>query len=323
MSIPTFDKINYSLRIAKGIERKMLSHCFQRLYSFDNLHNYRYIGFGATFFHDFKLFHRDLGISKMISIEVEEELKERFEFNKPNFCINMMYGSSFDVLPSIDWSEKTILWLDYDKWLKNDYLSDISTFFSSAQSGSVFLISLNGFIEQKEGANLTKREEIVAELGEKKIPVGLKDSDFNFKKLPSTLKKIVEQEIDRIMNIRNLSLDDKFVYKPIFNFIYSDGVRMVTLGGVLHTQSDEAKFEDSNFASLDFINTDQSFFSIEPPILTVREMTLLNSQLPNGIDENGQFIDSEVANPQIPLSSIKNYSQIYKFFPVFAESLIS
>lgn len=323
MSIPTFDKINYSLRIAKGIERKMLSHCFQRLHSFDNLHNYRYIGFGATFFQDFKLFHRDLGISNMISIEVEETQKERFEFNKPNLCIDMRYGSSFDILPSLDWNDKTILWLDYDKWLKSEYLADISTFFSHAQSGSVFLITLNGFIEQKAEANLTKKEELVAELGEKKIPIGLKDSDFNFKKLPGTLKKIVEQEIERIVKIRNLSLTDKFVYKPIFNFIYSDGVRMVTLGGVLHTISDEEKFVHSNFTSLDFIRSDESFFSIEPPILTLKEMALLNTQLPYGIDENGEFIDGNIINPQIPTLSIKNYSLIYKFFPVFTESLVS
>jgi len=62
-------KVNYVLRPAKNVERKMLCEAFQRLTNFASLREYRYIGFGSIFFSDFTLFHRNLGISDLIDID--------------------------------------------------------------------------------------------------------------------------------------------------------------------------------------------------------------------------------------------------------------
>jgi hypothetical protein len=59
----SYEKINYSLRPAKSIERKMLCDAFRRLSAFGKVENYQYIGFGSTYFSDFSLFHKALGIS--------------------------------------------------------------------------------------------------------------------------------------------------------------------------------------------------------------------------------------------------------------------
>ena len=53
----------------------------------------------------------------MISIEKDEDRRERFEFNKPFDCIEVRYGHSNQVLPKCDWAPRTILWLDYDSQL--------------------------------------------------------------------------------------------------------------------------------------------------------------------------------------------------------------
>lgn len=87
-------KINYELRPAKNIERKMLSEAFRCLTSFGSVSSYRYVGFGSHFFSDFKLFHRSLGITQMISIEDNKEYKERFTFNIPYSCIKLRFGNS-------------------------------------------------------------------------------------------------------------------------------------------------------------------------------------------------------------------------------------
>ena len=65
----SYQKINYSIRPAKSAERKMLCELIQHLSVFHKLSDYQYIGFGSTYFTDFSLFHRNLGINKMISIE--------------------------------------------------------------------------------------------------------------------------------------------------------------------------------------------------------------------------------------------------------------
>ena len=109
-----YERIDYNLRPAKSIERKMLCEAFRRLLSFSDLTEYRYVGFGSTFFSDFSLIHKSLGLTDLISIEKEEKDKRRFRFNRPYKCIKLCFGNANDVLPNLSWAKKIILWLDYD-----------------------------------------------------------------------------------------------------------------------------------------------------------------------------------------------------------------
>jgi len=66
---PSYRIINYALRPAKAIERRMLCAAFERLHPFQRIQDYRYVGFGSIYFSDFQLLHRQLGITDMLSIE--------------------------------------------------------------------------------------------------------------------------------------------------------------------------------------------------------------------------------------------------------------
>src|SRR5579859_8198866 len=133
----SYRQVNYRLRPAKSVQRKMLCEAFHRLSEFGSLDSYRYIGFPATFFSDFVLFHRALGIHNMVGIESEQVEKKRFEFNLPFRCIKMRYGHSNAILPTLDWDIRTILWLDYDEPLSMGVLTDVAFFFAEAPAGSV------------------------------------------------------------------------------------------------------------------------------------------------------------------------------------------
>lgn len=323
----SFEKIDYRLRIGKSIERKMLNHSFHRLKSFDQLYNYTYIGFGSTTFEDFKLFHRDLGIIEMISIEKEEDKSARFDFNKPYSNIEIRFGESNDLLPLCSWEKRTILWLDYDKIIQSEYFFDLGTFFSKAQSGSVFLMTLNvsGSAYVRDGDNEQKKEKIIKIIGQEKLPIDLKDIDFSNNNLAKSIKKIFEQEIFDVLNSRNLSLsvEQKINYQPLYNFVYQDGAKMLTFGGIIYSNMDSEKYINSDFGSLEFVRMNDEECSLLPPPLTIKEINLLNTQLPNLIDNEGKFIDKDIVNPSIPDNHIKEFKSIYKFFPVFAESFIS
>src|SRR3954447_22525223 len=88
-TMASYERINYGLRPAKTIERKMLADTFRRLTTFGSLSSYRYVGFGSTYFSDFIAFHRALNITNMISVEKDEENAERFDFNVPFKCVKM------------------------------------------------------------------------------------------------------------------------------------------------------------------------------------------------------------------------------------------
>ena len=152
----SYEKINYALRPAKNIERKMFCEAFQRLTPFDKVENYKYIGFGSTFFSDFALFHKKLNISQMISIEKDVLKRKRFKFNRPFNCIKLRFGNSWDLLPRIQLSNKAILWLDYDEKLRTEMLKDLKTYANKANSGNLILVTVD---VKPDSQNPSEREE--------------------------------------------------------------------------------------------------------------------------------------------------------------------
>lgn len=65
----TGDKIDYTLRIQKNIERKILCDIIRSLNYFETVDQYRYIGFGSFYFKDFLLLHETYNIHEGISVE--------------------------------------------------------------------------------------------------------------------------------------------------------------------------------------------------------------------------------------------------------------
>jgi hypothetical protein len=142
---PSFERINYSVRPAKATERHMLFDAVGRLSVFDSLRNYLYVGFGSTFFIDFKQVHQRYGMHRLYSIEQEIQKKPRFEFNRPLNCIEMLYGPSKSMLldPRIPWQDApAVVWLDYDKSLNLEKLADCERVLTKARHGTMLLVTV-------------------------------------------------------------------------------------------------------------------------------------------------------------------------------------
>ena len=144
----SYNSFNYNYRPAKSIERKIFIEILKATYGVISDRSYEYIGLGSIFFTDFKLIHKELGITEMINIEQNETDKKRFEFNKPFSCIKLKWGMTNDVLPSLKWDNRKIIWLDYDQSLQNYMFEDIDTIFSNLISGSFFLFSCNSSFQR-------------------------------------------------------------------------------------------------------------------------------------------------------------------------------
>lgn len=78
-----FDPINYSLRPNKVIQRQVAFDGLAMFASALNLARAKYVGFGSIWFADFILAHKRLGISDMLSVEVDEITYKRAKFNAP------------------------------------------------------------------------------------------------------------------------------------------------------------------------------------------------------------------------------------------------
>lgn len=313
--MPTsYERINYNLRPAKSIERKMLCEAFRKLLTFSDLSKYRYIGFSSPFFTDFSLIHKSLGLNDLVSIEKRWKDKERFRFNCPYKCIRLCFGDANDVLPTISWAKKIILWLDYDYKLEESMLTDVGTFISRVQTGSVILLTMDVTPDKlpEVDNDKTRYEQLADRIN--KIPIDVKEKDLDKKNYPRVCYNIVNNEIDEVIAKRNGGLEDKFklVYKQLFNFLYKDGsALMLTIGGIIYSHNDASKIEKCNFESLKFVKAEKHKYepyNINIPNLTFSEMRYL--------DKNKDKLDF------LSRQMIEEYNQIYRYFPNFVEAEI-
>ncbi|NEP14876.1 MAG: hypothetical protein F6K14_32815 [Symploca sp. SIO2C1] len=317
----SYSKINYRLRPAKAVERKMICDSLRALSPFGELTTYRYVGFGSTYFSDFILFHKSLHIEDMISIEKDKHAKERFEYNKPFGCIKIKYGTSYEVLPTIEWSKKSIVWLDYDSPLEKTILDDIDTLISHLVSGSVLIVTVSAEKERPQEEGLTREQinefrenKLQERLPKEKIPIDLKPSNLTGKNLANFYKRIINNQLEESISVVNSvrSEGEKLNYKQIFDFRYADGSRMLTIGWLLFEKNclnlaEKCKF-NKNFNATELDKP----YEIKVPNLTLKEIQYLDSQMPTD-DCNA------VKRICIPLKDVKCYAELYKYFPSFVE----
>ncbi len=324
----TGQKINYSLRLAKHIERKMLCDAFLDLAPFDRIKNYRYVGFGSFYFTDFSLFHKRLGITNMISIEGITKLETRCRENKPFKTIQLAMGSAGRILAdrNFSWEPKTIMWLDYDKRLQNNQLADVGYVCTKLPSGSIILVTANARPDQDVSEQQIKQGELdrvgwMGEfLAERYIPLGLKHADLAGWGTASTYRIIIDDVINRSLGeaYGDKPEQERMRYQQLFNFHYEDGVKMMTVGGVLFKEADRDVLNQCRFDELQFVRKDGNPMLIDIPQLTYRELRYLDAHLPSGVPAN--ITPELVPTHGIPISDIQKYAEMYRYFPTFADA---
>ncbi len=310
--MPSYERIHYGLRPAKHIERKMLVEAFQRLHVFRAVDSYRYIGFGSIYFSDFLLVHKALGIKDMVSIEREDEDKDRFQFNRPFNCIQIEFGESNSILPQLSWDVPAIIWLDYDDPLAANMLIDVAFVCANAAPGSFLIVSANA-----QGEKITEQplEKLSERVGSESVPHGVQVSDLAGWGTARVYRTILTNTILTTISNRSRALDEgqKLEYKQLVNFHYADGVKMLTVGGVIHSNEQTSTFQQGEFQSLKFHRPGEEAYKIEAPQLTYRELRYLDTQLPlddcGGIDRKG-----------IPLAHVERYSRVYRYYPTYADA---
>ena len=313
----SYSKIDYRLRIAKSVERRMMCSLFQQLGVFHPLSQYKYIGFGSVSFLDFALFHKILGINDMVSIEREAHDKKRFEFNKPFNCIDLKFGESYDILPSLDIEHKSIVWLDFDDKLSTPILDDISLIFNRLNSGCMFCISFNAQhdIDSEEKSRF---EQLCDRVDNRYFPQYLnEDTNLNKKNIRGVYYDIINNLIKDVLAKRHSNGSDIQAQQMLF-FHYNDGAEMNTLCWVFHNSDDLPKVEIILNENFPFICKGKEAFEIKIPTLTFKEMKAIESKFPN-IEECLKEYSKDKSGGIISPSDIEGYFRLYKNFSLFAE----
>jgi hypothetical protein len=318
MTPRSYEKFDYTLRPAKNIERKMLVEVFGRFSAIQPLPMYRYIGLGAISFKDFALVHQRLGVIDMISMQPEEENRQRFVFNRPYSCISIKWGTSAQVLPTLTWHKRGILWLDYDEYLDASKLGDIATVVSSVRSGSILAVTVDvdpDRVGKGPEAPARRMELLRGLVGDEKIPRGTKGNCLSGWGMGRVCCEIINNEIRQALSDRNAPQPDtrRLAYHRLFNFHYADNAKMLTVGGYFVDPNDRRRLPPESFTDLDFVRPDREPYLIEVPIMTWREATHLNERLPRSAPD--------VSHPKwLPEDERRRYGKVYRHFPTYLEA---
>lgn len=310
----SYRKIDYRLRPAKAVERRMIAEYFQRLRPFAPVESYQYVGLGSVYFSDFSLFHNVCGFHDMVSIEnvSDPTIRNRFDFNAPHGTIDLRFGTTNTELPKLDWTRASAVWLDFDGPLDRPVLTDISFLASKLVPHSMLLVSVNAQLNDEEEDRLGKLEVLAKRVGIERLPANLQAlKTIPEPKIPELFRGILKNEIDSALNARNAGLEenDKLVAEQVMFFKYADGAVMLTIGWILIRESDRPQFVHCAFDHLPHSRPGIEPFFIDIPLLTNAEIRELN---------RCKVIDRALKADHLPLppSEIKKYFALKRFWPL-------
>ena len=148
------------------------------------------------------------------------------------------------------------------------------------------------------------------------LPAGTSSANLRGQELGKVFRQVINNEITEQLSVRNAMLpeQDKVYYQQLFHFRYKDGARMLTVGGVFYKAGDMKIVESCAFDTLPFVKNGSDHCEIRVPCLTGKEIRHLNSQLPTKST-------AKLRVPGVPVSDIKQYAEVYRFFPTFSEIL--
>lgn len=304
--------VQYDLRPAKQVERRMLVDAFQRLAQAGfKIRDYQYTGLGSIYFVDFIIFHKLLGINKLVSIEHDTSLEARVKYNCPFKCIDIKIDLSTNIIPTLSQDIHHIVWLDYDEPIKSSILDDMYLAGSQLSSGSILLVTVDVEPPDKESDEPKASKEYFDNEASKYLGT-MEIQEFTKSKLPRTNKLLLLRALKEGMRGR-IGIE----YHPLFNFLYADGHRMLTLGGVIGSEVEKGKIGEINLEGAIYLRTniDDDPYEIRVPPFTRKERHLLDSAMPCTVGwQPKEFKLSE--------ENVNTYREIYRFLPSYVEILL-
>ncbi|WP_139792236.1 O-methyltransferase [Henriciella litoralis] len=308
----SFNKINYSLRPNKSIQRSIIFEAIAQLVP-EMIQDPFYIGLGSIWFTDFSAAHKKLGINRMTSIESDELGYKRALFNRPFKTVDVEHGLSTEILKKLAGDPELsklpwIVWLDYDGIIGETMIEDLQLLTENAPSNSLILCTVNA-----DSRSYHKPADAIKTLkftfGDV-VPSDLNKSDVKSVAMSSTIADLAL----KYMSSAAIKVSRPGGFIPAFSARYSDGPWMTTFGGVLPSkekrQSFEQKVKSKRWPGL--ISN-----PIVTPILTLRETAVLQSTLPR----TRKLTRAAVQRLGFDLSDeqIEAFQRFYRYYPAYAE----
>ncbi|MBW4460119.1 MAG: hypothetical protein KME47_07770 [Nodosilinea sp. WJT8-NPBG4] len=324
--------IPYHLRQNKAVDRYAFMELLSKVDRFCDVSKYQYVGFGGHSLEDFKYIHNRFGISSMTSIERDEEVYKRQQFNLPHNCINCLLQDSNDFVRDFIREERTIIWLDYTKPAQlGSQIAQFQSIIDRFSSLDIIKITLNAHASSYVEANKTVQpndtwnariKDLEKKLGNELFPFADISPDMmTARGFPNAIHLIVKYAANLAMRG-----DLDIYFQPLTSFSYNDGQEMLTVTGILleKTQS-ESFFNKTGIDQWELGNVDwKEPTRIDMPDLTIKERMHIDTFLPNFsadlVHEKLGFLINQ--KESISLEMLKTYVLFYRQSPYFSRIFV-
>ena len=272
---------------------------------------YQYTGMGSIYFVDFILFHRYLGIKRMVSVEKAEEIKGGVHFNRPYGSIEIFIGDIADYIPSLSKDRKHILWLDFDFVISREAIGAVVMAAAQLSPGSILLVTIDAEPPGDRTWGPKKWcQHFKAEAGDY---LGNKSRQHHFAR--SNLAEINAAILEKAI-MQGLAGRDGITFEPFVLFAYSDGHLMLSLGGMVAAAEDRQRLRMLDRKTLPFLRDSitGSPYRIRVPLLTRKERLYLDTAMPC---RKGWRPKEFEMKPE----DLLVYTQMHPYFPAYIEGL--
>ena len=311
-STESYLKVAYDLRPAKQVERRILLDFFRRLAAYGvPIEDFRYTGMGSIHFVDHILFHKFLGIDKLVSVERDDEIEQRIKFNRPFDNIDLKIMPIGDYVPQLSKDERHIVWLDYDYRLSTEMINDIVSCANCLPKQSFLLITVDTTPHRDSkgaGDNFAEYRAIAGKLWD---PTW-KASDFVNQRLHMRVIDLVARALrEGVAGRVGLSA------LPCLSFVYSDGHQMVSVGVELGGEEEANSLDKIQKTGADYVVRDFGCtpFYIDVPVLTRKERLHLDGVMPSRDY-------AKIRSCGLSKDVFDKFGRIYRFFPSYGELLL-
>jgi len=273
--------VNFSVRQNKAIERDRAFRALRALTSTNDDLDYVYVGLGSVWFVDFEIAHRELGIETMISIESDPVVFTRATYNKPYRTVEVIEGTSNEVLPTLlddrpDLAERPwIVWLDYDKALDTVKVDELRYLIRRLPADSVLLVTFNAAPNRYAGP-VDERREAFLELFGDAFPVEPFTTTGKYKDHALVMSALADG-LNTLLHSHAGEAARPGGFVRAFDLRYQDGTPMVTAGGCLPSP-ERAAATSALVAAPGWQGLCPT--PITTPPLTVRELQALRALMP-------------------------------------------
>lgn len=311
------DIVNYSIRQNKAIERGIVFDGLRLMKSSMALTDCTYLGFGSVWFTDFHLAHRYLSIDRMISIESDDVVFKRAQFNRPYRTVDIHHGLSCDVIPRIlqesDVADNPIIaWLDFDQAMDIDKLNELEELSITLPDNSFLITTFSANSTKHYGKPVQRLRRMQALFGDAAPDVASNDPVFSDVK--TFAKLLGRMTLDTITSKTLRSARPGGAFISAFDLTYRDGTQMVTVGGFLPSPL-TAQNARSMVSAPNWIGKVADSIVTAP--LTIREVMALQSALP----QNRTITRADVQNMGFDLreDQLESFIEHYLRYPTFAQ----